>query len=170
MNKKEKVIIFTNETSQIDELQSNFSKADINLENILSLKDINDSKTARFKIEEKTTARIIITTDFVFDHDNVNINDISYVYNYDLTLKADKYKRRSRWAICDDKTGVSIILMTEKNISVANNLITILESFHQKVPEELYDMAKTFKIWQKKKETIKKQKHNIVNKIRRYHK
>ncbi|XP_014605127.1 PREDICTED: probable ATP-dependent RNA helicase DDX43 [Polistes canadensis] len=149
MNLKEKMMVFTNEISRIDELECNLIRADINRKSILSLKDISDRRIAKLKIEE-TTARIIITTDLLFTE--FDINDIVYVYNYDLTFKFKKYNRRIRWAICDDKTGVSVILMTKKNRNDARRLITLLTSSDQEVPEKLYAIAKMYKI-RKEKQT-----------------
>lgn len=156
MNLKDKIIVFTNEISRIDELERRFILANINRKSILSLKDINDRKTAKIKIEE-TTARIIITTDLLFTE--FHINDIAYVYNYDLTFKFKNYNRRIRWAICDDKTGVSIILMTEKNMRDARRLITLLKSSDQKVPEDLYVIAEVYRI-QKEKQAMMKEEAN----------
>lgn len=156
MNLKERMIVFTNEISRIDELVYNFIRADINRKSILSLKDINNRETAKLKIE-RTTARIIITTDLLFT--KFDINNIAYVYNYDLTFKSKKYNRRIKWAIRDDKTGVSVILMTEKNMSDAKRLIILLTSSDQEVPENLYAIAETYKI-QKEKQAKIKEKEN----------
>ncbi|XP_043485599.1 probable ATP-dependent RNA helicase DDX43 isoform X2 [Polistes fuscatus] len=84
---------------------------------------------------------------------------IRYVYNYDLTFKFKNYNRRIRWAICDDKTGVSIILMTEKNMRDARRLITLLKSSDQKVPEDLYVIAEVYRI-QKEKQAMMKEEAN----------
>ncbi|KAI4477889.1 hypothetical protein M0804_012369 [Polistes exclamans] len=156
MNLKEKMIVFTNEISRIDELECNLIRANINRKSILSLKDISDRRTAKLKIEE-TTARIIITTDLLFTE--FDINDIVYVYNYDLTFKFKKYNRRIRWAICDDKTGVSVILMTKKNRNDARRLITLLTNSDQEVPENLYAIAEMYKI--RKEKQMKMQKRMI---------
>jgi len=85
--------------------------------------------------------RILIATDVASR--GIDIEDITYVFNYDFPRNIEEYVHRVGRTGRAGKTGVAISLMERRghDWKHAQELIDIMNEAGQDIPQELTDMA-----------------------------
>jgi len=82
---------------------------------------------------------ILIATDIISR--GLDINDITFVINFDFPYKIEDYIRRINRTGRDGKSGSAISLFTSKDKKNVFSLINILGNSKQSIPKELIDIV-----------------------------
>ncbi|XP_015607166.1 probable ATP-dependent RNA helicase DDX43 [Cephus cinctus] len=152
MSENDKVIVFFGKKTRVDELSSNLALSGVNCQSIHGGRDQLDREQALEDIKTGVV-RILLATDVASR--GIDIEDLTYVYNYDFPRDIEEYVHRVGRTGRAGRTGESISLMTRGDWSHARELIAILEEASQEVPEELYKMAERYDSWKERKEREK---------------
>lgn len=83
---------------------------------------------------------ILVATDLAAR--GLDVSDIFYVINYDFPMQLEDYIHRVGRTGRAGRKGISYTFFTRGNFKYASGLIDILEGTNQKVPNELYKMAR----------------------------
>lgn len=75
----------------------------------------------------------------------IDVSDIQYVINYDFPKVTEDYIHRIGRTGRASKTGTAFTFFTEDNNSAVKELIQILKTSGQEVPEQLYELRTTGK-------------------------
>jgi ATP-dependent RNA helicase DDX43 len=141
MTPNDKAIIFCGKKDRADNLSCEFVLKGIPCQAIHGNRDQSDREQALADIKDGTV-RILIATDVASR--GIDIEDITYVVNYDFPRNVEEYVHRVGRTGRAGRTGTSLSLMTRSDWSTAKELIVILEEANQEVPEELHGMAERF--------------------------
>ena len=80
---------------------------------------------------------ILVATDVASR--GLDVKDLKCVINYDLPAQAEDYVHRIGRTGRAGATGFSYSFFTRKNMAIAGDLIQLLKSANQSIPNELYD-------------------------------
>ncbi|KAL7018138.1 hypothetical protein ACKWTF_010652 [Chironomus riparius] len=141
LGKNDKAIIFCGKKDRADSLSCDFVLKGIQCQSIHGNREQSDREQALEDIKSGEV-NILIATDVASR--GIDIEDISYVVNYDFPRNIEEYVHRVGRTGRAGKTGISLSLLTRSDWGVAKDLINILKEANQEVPEELLKMAERF--------------------------
>ncbi|XP_059621407.1 probable ATP-dependent RNA helicase DDX43 isoform X2 [Phlebotomus argentipes] len=141
MTESDKAIIFCGRKARADELASELSMQGFNCQCIHGDRDQADREMA-VKDIKSGLVKILVATDVASR--GLDIEDITYVVNYDFPKNMEEYVHRVGRTGRAGRTGKSLSLMTRKDWASAAELIGILEEAEQEVPDEVRSMADRF--------------------------
>ncbi|XP_070490328.1 probable ATP-dependent RNA helicase DDX43 [Chironomus tepperi] len=141
LGKNEKAIIFCGKKDRADTLSCDFVLKGIQCQSIHGNREQSDREQALDDIKSGEV-NILIATDVASR--GIDIEDISYVVNYDFPRNIEEYVHRVGRTGRAGRTGISLSFLTRSDWGVAKELITILKEADQEVPEELEKMAERF--------------------------
>ncbi|XP_031637744.1 probable ATP-dependent RNA helicase DDX43 [Contarinia nasturtii] len=149
MDPEEKAIIFCGKKARADDLSSEFSMEGICCACIHGNRDQSDREQALLDIKDGVV-KILIATDVASR--GIDIQDLSYVINYDFPRNIEEYVHRVGRTGRAGRTGKSISYVTRSDWGSAGELINILEEAEQDVPDALREMKTRFDAMQERKE------------------
>ncbi|CRL05202.1 CLUMA_CG017979, isoform A [Clunio marinus] len=155
MSDTDKAIIFCGRKDSADSLSTEFALLGINCQSIHGNREQSDREQALADIKSGEV-RILIATDVASR--GIDIEDITYVVNYDFPRNIEEYVHRVGRTGRANRRGTSLSFMTRSNWGSAAELIEILKEADQNIPEELQNMAERFKA---KKEREKEERNSI---------
>lgn len=138
---KKKLIIFCNKKRTCDYLQTELERKRIYASAIHGDKSqqVRDRVISDFKEGRKN---ILIATDVAAR--GLDVKDVEAVINFDFPPNCDSYVHRiGRTARGSQKEGLAIAYFTRDDRSNANELIGILKSAGQQIPEELHTFSRS---------------------------
>lgn len=142
MTPTDKAIIFCGRKDRADSLSCDFVLAGINCTSIHGNREQSDREQALADIKSGEVP-ILIATDVASR--GIDIEDITYVVNYDFPRNIEEYVHRVGRTGRANRTGTSLSFMTRSDWGSAAELIEILKEAEQEIPEELENMAARFK-------------------------
>lgn len=142
MTEIDKAIIFCGKKDRADSLSCEFVLKGINCQSIHGNRDQSDREQALEDIKSGYV-RILIATDVASR--GIDIEDITYVVNYDFPRNIEEYVHRVGRTGRANRLGTSLSFFTRSNWGSAGELIEILKEANQEVSQELSDMASRFK-------------------------
>lgn len=148
MTDKDKAIVFVGRKSVADDISSELALNDIHCQCMHGDRDQRDRERALAELKSGA-CRLIIATDVASR--GLDIDDITYVLNYDFPSNAEEYVHRVGRSGRAGKTGKSITFFTRDDWRHAQELIDILQKSNCEIPDQLQNMADRFKAWQEKK-------------------
>ena len=148
MGENDKVIVFFGKKTRVDDLASDLATQNILCQSIHGGRDQSDREQALDDIKSGAV-KILLATDVASR--GIDIEDITYVYNYDFPRDIEEYVHRVGRTGRAGRTGESISLMTRQDWSHAKELIKILEEASQEVPDGLYHMSERYDAMKEKK-------------------
>jgi len=141
LGKNEKAIIFCGKKDRADSLSCDFVLKGIQCQSIHGNREQCDREQALEDIKSGEV-NILIATDVASR--GIDIEDITYVVNYDFPRNIEEYVHRVGRTGRAGRTGISLSFITRSDWGVAKELISILKEASQEVPEELQNMADRF--------------------------
>ncbi|XP_064624758.1 probable ATP-dependent RNA helicase DDX43 [Lineus longissimus] len=141
MAPEEKVLIFVGRKTTADDLSSDFALKDIVCQCIHGGREQYDREQALQDFKDGTV-KILIATDVASR--GLDIEDITYVLNFDFPRDMEEYVHRVGRTGRAGKSGISLTLVTRESWRNAQALIDILVEAHQEVPPELEEMAERY--------------------------
>lgn len=142
MTPTDKAIIFCGRKDRADSLSCDFVLGGINCTSIHGNREQSDREQALADIKSGEVP-ILIATDVASR--GIDIEDITYVVNYDFPRNIEEYVHRVGRTGRANRTGTSLSFMTRSDWGSAAELIEILKEAEQEIPEELENMAARFK-------------------------
>jgi ATP-dependent RNA helicase DDX43 len=150
MTPTDKAIIFCGKKDRADSLSCEFVLKGISCQSIHGNRDQSDREQALEDIKSGET-RILIATDVASR--GIDIEDITYVVNYDFPRNIEEYVHRVGRTGRAERRGTSLSFMTRSDWGSAAELIDILKEAEQEVSQELQDMADRFKAKKEREKT-----------------
>lgn len=147
MTETDKAIVFVGRKSVADDISSELALNDIHCQCMHGDRDQRDREAALAELKSGA-CRLVVATDVASR--GLDIDDITYVLNYDFPGNTEEYVHRVGRSGRAGKTGKSITFFTRDDWSQAQDLIDILEKSQCDIPEQLRSMASRFKAWQEK--------------------
>lgn len=141
MKPEDKAMIFCGKKDRADSLSCEFALKGIECQCIHGNRDQSDREQALADIKSGEV-RILIATDVASR--GIDIEDITYVVNYDFPRNIEEYVHRVGRTGRANRLGTSLSFMTRQDWGSAAELIAILEEADQEVLPELQEMAKRF--------------------------
>lgn len=138
----DKVIIFCGKKDRADSLSCEFAMKGIVCSSLHGNRDQSDREQALEDIKSGAV-RILIATDVASR--GIDIEDITYVVNYDFPRNIEEYVHRVGRTGRANRLGTSLSFFTRHDWGAAANLIDIMKEAGQEVIQELQDMADRFK-------------------------
>lgn len=145
---KDKAIVFVGRKAVADDISSELALHNIHCQCMHGDRDQEDRERALAELKSGE-CRLIIATDVASR--GLDIEDITYILNYDFPSNAEEYVHRVGRTGRAGKTGKSITFFTREDWRHAQELIDILTKSDCEIPEELQRMADRFAAWQEKK-------------------
>ncbi|GAB0094927.1 RNA helicase [Sergentomyia squamirostris] len=149
MSPTDKAIIFCGRKTGANELAGSLVLEGFECQCIHGDREQADREQA-VKDIKSGSVKILVATDVASR--GLDIEDITYVVNYDFPRNIEEYVHRVGRTGRAGRTGVSLSLMTRKDWGSAEELIRILEEAAQEVPEELRSMADRFNAMKERRE------------------
>lgn len=150
MKPTDKAIIFCGKKDRADSLSCDFVLGGINCQSIHGNREQSDREQALADIKSGEV-RILIATDVASR--GIDIEDITYVVNYDFPRNIEEYVHRVGRTGRANRRGTSLSFLTRSDWGSAAELITILKEAEQEVPQELESMAERFKAKKEREKT-----------------
>lgn len=141
MGPTDKAIIFCGRKDGADSLSCEFVLKGINCQCIHGNREQSDREQALADIKSGEV-KILIATDVASR--GIDIEDITYVVNYDFPRNIEEYVHRVGRTGRANRQGTSLSFMTKGDWGSAAELIEILKEANQDIPEELQNMADRF--------------------------
>lgn len=148
MMASDKAIVFVGRKAVADDISSELALHNINCQCMHGDRDQQDRERAIAELKSGTI-RFIIATDVASR--GLDIEDITYILNYDFPRNAEEYVHRVGRTGRAGRTGKSITFFTRDDWRHAQELIDILSKSSSVIPEELKDMATRYAAWLEKK-------------------
>ncbi|XP_055837211.1 probable ATP-dependent RNA helicase DDX43 [Episyrphus balteatus] len=148
MQPHDKAIIFCGKKVRADDLSSDLSLEGVMCQCIHGSRDQADREQA-IKDISSGEVKILIATDVASR--GLDIEDISYVVNFDFPRNIEEYVHRVGRTGRAGRSGTSLSFLTRSDWGSAKELIDILEEAEQEVPDELREMAKRFQVMKEKR-------------------
>lgn len=148
MKDTDKAIVFVGRKSVADDISSELALNDISCSCMHGDRDQEDRERALADIKSGFI-KLIIATDVASR--GLDIDDITYILNYDFPSNAEEYVHRVGRTGRAGRTGKSITFFTREDWRHAQELIDILSKSESTIPDELYRMAERFKAWSDRK-------------------
>lgn len=142
MKENDKAIIFCGRKDRADSLSCEFAMEKINCQSIHGNREQSDREQALADIKSGDV-NILIATDVASR--GIDIEDITYVVNYDFPRNIEEYVHRVGRTGRANRTGISLSFMTRSDWGSAAELIEILKEADQVIPAEVIAMAERFK-------------------------
>lgn len=142
MTPTDKAIIFCGKKDRADSLSCEFALKGITCQSIHGNRDQSDREQALADIKSGEV-RILIATDVASR--GIDIEDITYVVNYDFPRNIEEYVHRVGRTGRANRLGTSLSFMTRHDWGSAAELIEIMTEAGQEILQELRDMAARFK-------------------------
>lgn len=142
MTETDKAIIFCGKKDRADSLSCEFALEKINCQSIHGNREQSDREQALADIKSGYV-HILIATDVASR--GIDIEDITYVVNYDFPRNIEEYVHRVGRTGRANRLGTSLSFFTRSDWGSAGELIEILKEAEQEVSQELLDMAERFK-------------------------
>ena len=142
MTETDKAIIFCGKKDRADSLSCEFALKGLNCQSIHGNRDQSDREQALADIKSGYV-RILIATDVASR--GIDIEDITYVVNYDFPRNIEEYVHRVGRTGRANRLGTSLSFFTRQDWGSAAELIEILKEAEQEVPDEIVKMAERFK-------------------------
>lgn len=142
MTPTDKAIIFCGKKDRADSLSCEFVLKGISCQSIHGNREQSDREQALADIKSGEV-RILIATDVASR--GIDIEDITYVVNYDFPRNIEEYVHRVGRTGRAERRGTSLSFMTRTDWGSAAELIEIMKEAEQEVPSGLQDMADRFK-------------------------
>lgn len=141
----DKAIVFVGRKAVADDISSELALNDIACQCMHGDRDQEDRERALADIKSGEV-RIIIATDVASR--GLDIDDITYILNYDFPSNAEEYVHRVGRTGRAGRTGKSITFFTRDDWRHAGELIDILsKSKESTIPEELRHMSERYQAW-----------------------
>jgi ATP-dependent RNA helicase DDX43 len=150
MTPEDKAIIFCGKKDRADSLSCEFALKHISCQCIHGNRDQSDREQALADIKSGEV-RILIATDVASR--GIDIEDITFVVNYDFPRNIEEYVHRVGRTGRANKRGTSLSFMTRNDWGSAAELIDILKEADQEIHEELQQMADRFKAKKEREKT-----------------
>ena len=150
MQPNDKAIIFCGRKDGADSLSCEFVLKGINCQSIHGNREQSDREQALADIKSGEV-KILIATDVASR--GIDIEDITYVVNYDFPRNIEEYVHRVGRTGRANRLGTSLSFMTRRDWGSAAELIEILKEANQEVSPELQDMADRFKAKKERENT-----------------
>ncbi|XP_070158975.1 probable ATP-dependent RNA helicase DDX43 [Polyergus mexicanus] len=150
MGSHDKVIVFFGKKAKVDDISSDLALANIDCQSIHGDREQADREQALEDLKTGTV-QILLATDVASR--GIDIEDITYVLNYDFPKDIEEYVHRVGRTGRAGRTGESITFMTRQDWHHAKELISILEEADQEVPEELHKMSERYEAWKQRKDS-----------------
>jgi ATP-dependent RNA helicase DDX43 len=140
MGEDDKVIVFVGKKARVDDVASDLCLKGYVVQSIHGDREQSDREQALADLRSGEV-KILIATDVASR--GIDIQDITYVFNYDFPRNIEEYVHRVGRTGRAGKTGKAMSLMEKRggDWKSAQELIDILSEAHQEVPQELLDMA-----------------------------
>lgn len=148
MTDQDKAIVFVGRKSVADDISSELALNSIACQCMHGDRDQADREQALADIKSGEV-RIIIATDVASR--GLDIDDITYILNYDFPSNAEEYVHRVGRTGRAGRTGKSITFFTREDWRHAQELIDILSKSSSEIPEKLVHMAERYQAWLDKK-------------------
>lgn len=142
MGPDDKAIIFCGRKDRADSLSCDFVLSGISCQSIHGNREQSDREQALADIKSGEV-RILIATDVASR--GIDIEDITYVVNYDFPRNIEEYVHRVGRTGRANRRGTSLSFMTRSDWGSAAELIEILKEANQEVLPKLQEMAERFK-------------------------
>lgn len=142
LDNDDKVIVFVGKKARADDIASDLSLQSIVCQSIHGDREQSDREQALLDLKTGEV-KILIATDVASR--GIDIEDITYVFNYDFPRNIEEYVHRVGRTGRAGKTGTAISVMCRSDWGSAEDLIKILEEAGQEIPSELTNMAERFK-------------------------
>lgn len=150
MGPNDKAIIFCGRKDRADSLSCDFVLAGISCQSIHGNREQSDREQALADIKSGEV-RILIATDVASR--GIDIEDITYVVNFDFPRNIEEYVHRVGRTGRASKRGTSLSFMTRSDWGSAAELIEILKEAEQEVLPQLQDMADRYKAKKEREKT-----------------
>ena len=141
MGPTDKAIIFCGRKDSADSLSCEFVLKGVNCQCIHGNREQSDREQALADIKSGEV-KILIATDVASR--GIDIEDITYVVNYDFPRNIEEYVHRVGRTGRANRQGTSLSFMTKFDWGSAAELIEILKEANQDISEELQNMADRF--------------------------
>ncbi|XP_059093872.1 probable ATP-dependent RNA helicase DDX43 [Tigriopus californicus] len=138
----DKVIVFVGKKARADDIASDLSLQNVVCQSIHGDREQSDREQALLDLKTGEV-KILIATDVASR--GIDIEDITYVFNYDFPRNIEEYVHRVGRTGRAGKTGTAISVMCRSDWGAAHDLIKILHEAGQEIPNELTNMAERFK-------------------------
>jgi len=138
----DKAIIFAGRKSTADHISSEFAMEGTSVQCLHGDREQSDREQA-LKDLKTGEVRILIATDVASR--GLDIQDITWVINYDFPRNMEEYVHRVGRTGRAGKTGRAISFLVRNDWGQAQPLIDILREAEQEVPRELETMAERYK-------------------------
>lgn len=148
MSDTDKAIVFVGRKAVADDISSELALNEIDCQCMHGDRDQEDRERALADLKSGRT-RLIIATDVASR--GLDIDDITYILNYDFPSNAEEYVHRVGRTGRAGKTGKSITFFTREDWRHAQELIDILSKSNCEIPHELEQMADRYQAWLDKK-------------------
>lgn len=142
MTPDDKAIIFCGRKDGADSLSTELVLKHVDCQCIHGNRDQSDREQALEDIKSGLV-KILIATDVASR--GIDIEDITYVINYDFPRNIEEYVHRVGRTGRANRRGTSLSFFTRGNWGSAAELIEIMKEAEQEIPQELYEMAERFK-------------------------
>jgi ATP-dependent RNA helicase DDX43 len=147
MGDNDKVLVFCSRKATADDLASDLLLHGLPVQSIHGDREQCDREQA---LEDFKTgvAPILVATDVASR--GLDIQDITYVINYDFPMHIEDYVHRVGRTGRAGATGKALTFMSRNNWKWARSLIKILSDASQVVPDELVAMATRYESWRER--------------------
>ena len=150
MEPEDKAMVFVGKKSRADDISSDLSLQGIDCQSIHGDRAQSDREQALLDLKTGEV-KILIATDVASR--GIDIQDITYVFNFDFPRNIEEYVHRVGRTGRAGKTGVSITLMERSDRKQAEELIKILKEAEQEVPDELVEIAEKYQRFKERNQT-----------------
>lgn len=149
MGDTDKAIVFVGRKAVADDISSELALNNIDCRCMHGDRDQRDREEALADLKSGT-CKLIIATDVASR--GLDIDDITYILNYDFPSNAEEYVHRVGRTGRAGKTGKSMTFFTREDWRHAQELIDILSKSNcVEIPQQLTEMADRYAAWLEKK-------------------
>lgn len=148
MTEQDKAIVFVGRKAVVDDIGSELALNDIPCQCMHGDRD-QESREQALRDIKSGRVRLVIATDVASR--GLDIDDITYILNYDFPSNAEEYVHRVGRTGRAGRTGKSITFFTRDDWKHAQELIDILSKSNSVIPPELVGMAERYAAWLEKK-------------------
>lgn len=160
----DKAIIFAGRKSTADHISSEFAMQGVSVQCLHGDREQSDREQA-LKDLKTGDVRILIATDVASR--GLDIQDITWVINYDFPRNMEEYVHRVGRTGRAGKTGKAISFLERRDWGQAQPLIDILKEADQEVPKALETMAERYKAMRERRGADFKERGGGRNQWRR---
>ncbi len=154
----DKAVVFVGKKSLADDIASDLALEGRSARS-LHAGNAQDDREQALQELRSGEVRILIATDVVAR--GIHVDDITYIFNFDLPLNIQEYVHRVGRTGRAGRTGTAISLMDKKGDErkIAAELIEIMERGGQEVPQTLRNIAKRYESFRERRPCKRGAKH-----------